>query len=167
MTREKDEHTSSPAVDQKPENPKARLCQDLCLKAKSKRSTQDSPVSDQSPDSFCCRSQGKHTENWRLPCLFCTILDNTTDIISVKDCSSRYLLMNRAGARFFDKLPREIVGKDPTFLYPADVAAKIMAGDREIVATGRTETFENTLPDGAGNLTTLLSTKGPIFDAVG
>ena len=70
------------------------------------------------------------------------ILDGTTDAIYVKDLQGRYLLINAAGARFLDRPVEEILGQDDRALFSPESAAAIMAQDRWVLTSGRTQTVE-------------------------
>jgi PAS domain-containing protein len=60
-----------------------------------------------------------------------------------------------------------VLGKDDRVLFPKDEATVIMAGDRAVMKSGVVTTYEETVTDAVGRLTTFLSTKGPIHDANG
>jgi PAS domain S-box-containing protein len=70
------------------------------------------------------------------------VVEGATDAIFVKDGQGRYLMINRAGARFLGKSAEEVVGRDDTELFPPDAAQKIMANDREVVGSGQPHSFE-------------------------
>jgi PAS domain S-box-containing protein len=94
------------------------------------------------------------------------IIDGTTDAVYAKDLQGRYLMINSAGARFLGKTVEEVVGKDDSALFSPETARKIMAQDRQILATGRTQTVED-VGTAAGATRTYLSTKGPYRDPQG
>jgi PAS domain S-box-containing protein len=94
------------------------------------------------------------------------IFEGTTDAIFVKDLSGRYLMINPAGAKFLGKPAEEIVGRDDTELFSPDTSPMIMEGDRRVMASGRTQTYE-VIGTAAGKTRTYLSTKGPYRDPQG
>jgi PAS domain S-box-containing protein len=96
-----------------------------------------------------------------------TIVDGTTDAVYVKDPAGRYMLFNAAAERVTGKRTAEVLGKDDSYLFPADEAATVMASDHEVMQSGRTATYEETVTDATGRLATFLSTKGPIYGAGG
>ncbi len=84
------------------------------------------------------------------------VLARTNDVVFAKDLHGRYLMINANGAEMFGRTVQDIVGQDDTALFPPEVASRIMAIDREILRTGMTRTFEETL-DIHGISTTLLT----------
>jgi PAS domain S-box-containing protein len=94
------------------------------------------------------------------------IIEGTTDSVYVKDLSGRYLMINPAGARRFGRPAEEVIGRHDTQMYSPDIARMIVEGDRRVVASGRTQTYEE-LGTAAGETRTYLSTKGPYRDPQG
>ncbi|MEP6518009.1 PAS domain S-box protein [Microcoleus vaginatus] len=100
--------------------------------------------------------------------LLSSILESTPDIIVVKDREGRYVALNSFVANsFFNGKPiEEIVGKDDTELMPPEAAVPIMAKDREIMAAGTTETYEEEIFNGETS-NYFLTTKAPWRDGQG
>jgi PAS domain S-box-containing protein len=94
------------------------------------------------------------------------IIEGTTAATYVKDLEGRYLLMNSAGATLLGKSAAEILGKDDVALLPPESAQRIIARDRQTVASGMVETYEEEITV-EGVTRTYLSTKGPFRDAHG
>src|SRR5262249_59057736 len=94
------------------------------------------------------------------------VTEGTTDAVFVKDRQGRYLMINAAGARFLGQTVAEVIGKDDTQLFSPQTARAIMEGDRRIMATGETQTFED-VGTAAGVTRTYLATKGPHRDVRG
>ncbi|BAY32045.1 integral membrane sensor hybrid histidine kinase [Nostoc carneum NIES-2107] len=95
-----------------------------------------------------------------------SILESTPDLIVVKDCQGRHVALNTNLAKLFGKPINEIIGKDDTAVLPPDAAKEIMAKDRQILATGVTETYEEEMS--ADNFQGIfLTTKAPWRDAKG
>jgi PAS domain S-box-containing protein len=94
------------------------------------------------------------------------VVDGTTDAVFVKDRHGRYLMINAAGAGFLGQTVAEVIGRDDMQLFSPQTARAIMEGDRRIMATGETHTYEDVATT-AGVTRTLLSTKGPYRDAQG
>jgi len=94
------------------------------------------------------------------------ITEGTTDSIFVKDLQGRYLMINTAGARLLGRNVEEVIGKVDTELFAPENGLEIMVGDRKVVASGKTQTYEE-LGVSAGVARTYLSTKGPYRDAHG
>jgi PAS domain S-box-containing protein len=99
--------------------------------------------------------------------LLLSISEGTTDVVFVKDLQGRYQLINTAASRFVGKPVEEVLGKDDMAILPPEAARTLMAGDRAIMASGRTQTFEEHVQLSSGQMVTFLATKGPIFNALG
>src|SRR5262249_35545991 len=94
------------------------------------------------------------------------VLEGTTDAVFVKDARGRYLLINPAGARFLGRAAEEILGRDDSELVEAESAARVMAADRRITASGCPETVEMEVT-AAGATHTFQATKAPYRDETG
>ena len=95
-----------------------------------------------------------------------SILESTPDFIVVKDREGRHVALNSNIANFFGKPIEEIIGKDDLELLPPDIARKIMAKDRQIMATGIAETYEEDVSSGETSAT-FFTTKAPWRDNQG
>ncbi|MGC2061806.1 MAG: PAS domain S-box protein [Thermodesulfovibrionales bacterium] len=95
------------------------------------------------------------------------VVTGTSDAVFVKDLKGRYQLFNESAARFANRPASEVIGHDDTFIFAADVAASLMALDRSIMESGRTQTHEENLKTIDGKEMTFLVTKGPVFDNQG
>lgn len=105
-------------------------------------------------------------EQQRVPAMLAALAENTDDAIFVKDLDGRYLLFNQAAVRFVGKPAETVLGQDDRALFPPEQAAMLMAIDRRVIETGRTETNEEELHTAEGTKV-FLATKGPIRDAEG
>ena len=94
--------------------------------------------------------------------LLAGVVEGTSDAVYVKDTEGRYLLFNRAAEKVTGKSAAETLGNDDTLLFPPAEAAVVMAADRDVMAGSGPCTFEETVTDASGRLSTFLSTKGPI-----
>lgn len=94
------------------------------------------------------------------------VSEGTTEAIYVKDLAGRYLLLNPAGARMVGRSVEELLGKDDSLIFSPQTAAAIMANDAAVLASGRTQTYEETGTTN-GETRTYLSTKGPYRDPSG
>jgi two-component system, cell cycle sensor histidine kinase and response regulator CckA len=94
------------------------------------------------------------------------ITEGTTDAIFVKDLKGRYLMMNTAGARFLGRTVADVLGKSDAELFHPKVGRAIMERDREVVQSGKTQTYEE-FGTAAGVTRLYLSTKGPFRDPSG
>jgi PAS domain S-box-containing protein len=95
------------------------------------------------------------------------IVQNTTDVIFVKDLSGRYLFLNKSAEGFIGKKTEDVVGKDDYAIFPSEIAKNLMQADKKIMESGVVSTFEETATSHTGVSTTFLSTKGPFFDKQG
>ena len=95
------------------------------------------------------------------------IIEGTSDAVYVKDLEGRYRLFNLAAARFTGKRPDEILGRDDTFLFSAAEARTVMAGDRQVLAGRRVQTYQEIFTTTSGAATIFQAVKGPLFDAAG
>ena len=71
------------------------------------------------------------------------VIEGTTDAVYVKDRQGRYLMINAAGAGFLGRTVEEVIGQDDTQMFTLETAHTIMEGDRRIMATGETQTYED------------------------
>jgi two-component system, cell cycle sensor histidine kinase and response regulator CckA len=94
------------------------------------------------------------------------ITEGTTDSIFVKDLQGRYLMINTAGASLLGRKVEEVIGKADTELFTPETGREIMAGDRKVVESSKSQTYEE-LGVSAGVARTYLSTKGPYRDPNG
>ncbi|MEG4502631.1 PAS domain S-box protein [Microcoleus sp. F6_B4] len=95
-----------------------------------------------------------------------SILENTPDIIVVKDREGRYVALNSNLANFIGKPIEDILGRDDSQLLPPAVAVAMMAKDREVMEAGTTETYEEEIFKGEFS-GTFLTTKAAWQDARG
>lgn len=94
------------------------------------------------------------------------IAESSQDAIFAKDAEGRYLLFNRAAARFVGKTSEEAIGHDDRALFPADQADMLMATGRRVMERGQFETNEEVLETAEGTKV-FLATKGPLRDPAG
>ena len=94
------------------------------------------------------------------------ILAGTSDAIYVKDRKGNYLIYNAAACAYAGKPVEEVLGRNDKNLFSAEQAAQIENLDRQIVESGKTQTYEEFLSTQNG-ARTFLTTKGPIRDSHG
>ena len=92
------------------------------------------------------------------------VSEGTTDAVYVKDLQGRYLLFNSSASRLTGKPKEKVLGKDDTAVFMPDEARQVMERDRQVMASGVTQTYEEVLTRGEVTRT-YLSTKGPVRDA--
>lgn len=93
-----------------------------------------------------------------------SVINNTTDLIFVKDTSGRYILVNAAALRNVGKTPPEVIGKNDLSIFSHDEALAVMSADKEIMKNGKVITYEEFLGNSYGEKRYLLCTKGPVYD---
>jgi PAS domain S-box-containing protein len=91
------------------------------------------------------------------------VIEATPDEIFVKDLAGRYILVNEAFARFIDKRPEDIVGRNDFELYPEQDARSFVEADQQVLAAGKPMAFEGVATGQAG-LRKYLVTKGVYRD---
>src|SRR5215813_5072690 len=95
-----------------------------------------------------------------------SVIEGTSEAIYLKDAEGRYLLMNRAGARFLGRTPEEIVGKTARELFLPDEAEALFKLDRAVMESGNASISELALTTGDATRT-YLTTKNPYRDSKG
>jgi PAS domain S-box-containing protein len=65
------------------------------------------------------------------------IVENTSEVVFIKDREGVYQLINQAGAELFGCEPADVVGQTDAQLFDGESAAAVRAVDQEILATGR------------------------------
>lgn len=95
-----------------------------------------------------------------------SVLDNTTDLIYVKDLTGRYLLVNQACAKMINRPVEQIMGRRDVELASAEVIDRIRQRDQLVFAAGHALTYEESSRV-EGKELTLLTTKSPYRNAQG
>jgi PAS domain S-box-containing protein len=95
------------------------------------------------------------------------VVEGTSDAVFVKDLEGRYLMINSAGARSLGRTVEEVVGKDDRELFAPDTARALMRHDQEVLASGESQTFEETLTVAGGATRIYVAAKGVFRDAQG
>lgn len=98
---------------------------------------------------------------------FRAVIENSKDVIFIKDLEGRYVLMNPAGCALLGRRPEEILGKhDSELLHPV-AAQQMQAHDREVLEAKVISTFEDRVigPDGAAH--DFVTTKQPYLTPEG
>ncbi len=113
---------------------------------------------------WLCRREYRSTH--KTMALLRAVVEGTSDAVFVKDREGKYLLLNAAGAHFIGKPLDEVLGHDDRELFNSAECEKLMASDRQIMASGGAVTLEETLTS-AGATRTYLATKAPFYDAGG
>jgi PAS domain S-box-containing protein len=96
-----------------------------------------------------------------------TILDNIPDPAWMKDLEGRFVEVNQAWCRFAGWTRQEAVGRSDVELFPAAAAARFREQDLALVQTGQPCHWEESVPDGSGNVRHFETFKVPASDAGG
>ena len=99
--------------------------------------------------------------------LLTSVISGTSDAIYVKDLHGRYLMANGAAAAFLGRPQAEVVGRDDLAMLPAESALALLQKDRELIASGHTQTLEEHIVNQEGERILFQSTKGPVYDPSG
>ncbi len=73
------------------------------------------------------------------------ILDNVDAHILIKDPQSRYQYVNRRTAEFLGAAPEEIIGRDQSDFFDAEIVQRLQAADREVIEAGQVLVTETSL----------------------
>lgn len=94
------------------------------------------------------------------------ILDHTTAVIYLMDRESRFLLINRQFEQLFHVTKEQIIGQPLEAVFSEEIAATFRANNRQVLAAGAAQEFEELAPHDDG-LHTYLSIKVPLYDTIG
>jgi PAS domain S-box-containing protein len=75
-----------------------------------------------------------------------SVFEGTGDAVYIKDLEGRYVIVNPAFARYFEKPVEQIVGKTAAQLFDFATARRLSETDRLVIESGRAQTFEYELP---------------------
>jgi PAS domain S-box-containing protein len=95
-----------------------------------------------------------------------SVFEGTGDAVYIKDLEGRYVIVNPAFARYFEKPVEHIVGKTAAQLFDFATARRLSETDRLVIETGRAQTFEYELPLVNGTRS-FLAMKSPYQDGQG
>jgi PAS domain S-box-containing protein len=90
------------------------------------------------------------------------ILDNSANVISLKDLQGRYLLVNRRFEELFHVTKTGITGRTDHEIFPREMADRFQANDRAVLAAGKSLTIEESAPHDDG-VHSYISVKFPLF----
>ena len=102
--------------------------------------------------------------------LLVSVVNGTAEWIHVKDLELRYVLVNRAGLNAGPESCAEwqVLGRTAIDLFPPEIARRIDAADRLVLATGRTTVFEQPyIQKDSGKTLWVSMTVAPWKDATG
>ncbi len=108
--------------------------------------------------------QSRHLQSLQL---LAAIADSSTDAIFAQDLAGRFNLFNRQASIIVGKTREEVLGRDESYVFPADQAERVIADNREVIARGIVRVIEEQLATSGGGMRTFLTTKGPLRDPEG
>ena len=73
------------------------------------------------------------------------IIEGTSDIVFVKNCDGRYIMINSIGVRMFRKSQKEIVGKTDSEIFPEEEARQFIENDQKAMSSGGLFDAEETI----------------------
>ncbi len=94
------------------------------------------------------------------------ILNNTPNVILVKNLNHQYVLINRLYEKLFNLQPGWILGRTDYDIFPREVAANCIEFDRQIMESGKAVTYEMQVPLEDG-VHTYFENKFPLFNQEG
>lgn len=94
------------------------------------------------------------------------VLDHAMAAIYLRDADGHYLLVNRRWAVLAERRAEDVVGKKIDAIMPPDVVEALRAHDRQVIESGTSMQFEETIPQPDGPHT-YVSVKFPQFDRNG
>lgn len=103
----------------------------------------------------------REAELKRLHSTLDALVEGSTDAIFVKDREGRYVVVNQAMAALLGHPAEAILGKEDSVLFDAESAQRFRADDLGIMASGRTQTYEEDATTAAATHS-YLTTKGPL-----
>ncbi len=95
-----------------------------------------------------------------------SIMENSPNIISLKDITGNYIFVNRVFEKVFDISRDDIVSGNDYNLFPPEIASVIRKSDMQVVKSGKQMEFEETVFVG-NSLQSYLTVKFPILDSLG
>lgn len=95
-----------------------------------------------------------------------TVVDGTSDAIYIKDRSSRFVMVNPAGARLLNRDPSEVIGRRHHELVDPLTTSTLFDVDDEVLAGSGVHTVEASV-HADGEERVYLATNGPVHDVRG
>jgi two-component system sensor histidine kinase/response regulator len=96
-----------------------------------------------------------------------TLVESIRTVVFMKDRKGRHLLVNAYYEEATGIARETILGKTDHEVMPAEVADHIVSQDRQVMESGQSQTFEETVPGPDGKPRHYLTTKVPLFDSNG
>lgn len=94
-------------------------------------------------------------------------LDHSPTLAWLRDADGRYRLVNRTYLERYGLRSEQILGRTVEERWSAEVARPLIQHDREVLASGRSQTVVEEVPDPDGTWRTWLNVKFPVADGQG
>jgi two-component system, sensor histidine kinase and response regulator len=107
------------------------------------------------------RQRAGESEKLQAMALLMAVAEGSSDAIFAKDRQGRYLLFNRAAARYMGLPADQVMGRDDRALFPAADARLLMDNDAQVMAQDRVIGYQELLHTAVGPVL-FEATKGPL-----
>ncbi|MDE2299925.1 MAG: PAS domain S-box protein, partial [Burkholderiales bacterium] len=94
------------------------------------------------------------------------IAESSVDAIFAKDLQGRYVFCNHAAAALTGLNRNQIIGRNLTDVFSAEVAGRLAANDAVVMVDGKAQIFEEVI-EGPLGTRSVICARGPLFDADG
>lgn len=94
------------------------------------------------------------------------ILENSSDVIFIRDLVGRYVMINETGAKVYGLQPEDFLGRTIFEMHKPEAAGSMAESDQRVLATGKPDSFEFCIPVN-GKTRFFQTTKGVIRDKSG
>lgn len=95
-----------------------------------------------------------------------SVLNNLTTLVFAKDPKGRYILINPAFERLFERKKEDIIGKTDYDLFPTESAEAFRSADERVLRECNVVEMEELVP-GVDSTRTFLTIKAPLCDEIG
>jgi PAS domain S-box-containing protein len=95
------------------------------------------------------------------------LLDSIPDIAWLKDRESRFIAVNQPYGQACGVKPNDLIGITDLDVWPKELAELYLAGDRQVIASGKMKQVEEPLVDSSGQQTWIETIKVPILNENG
>ena len=92
------------------------------------------------------------------------ILNNMPDLAWLKDTQDRFIAVNDVFCSTYNFKREDVIGKRTIDLFPAEIAAKFLTDDKEVIGIGRPKVIEEEVPNEVGRISWYETIKMPIYD---
>lgn len=93
-----------------------------------------------------------------------SLLDNTNNIIFIKQLNGQYLLINKQVENLFNRTKEQLIGKTDFDIFPKELADRLLAGDTDVIKAKKEMKFEEKISY-KGETHNYIFVKFPIWDS--